>query len=140
MPALILDSSVTLALAFEDEFDEFSRSAFEATRRNGALVPRLWAFEVANILSNGVKRSRLTEIEARRFLGLLAELPIEVAQAEGVQAAPIALELFSLSQDHGLTAYDSVYLQLAMATRLPLASKDNELNAAMRHAGLKLFV
>ena len=140
MPALILDSSVTLSLAFEDEFDDFSLRAFEVVRRDGALVPWLWPFEVANILHSGVKRSRLTASDAQRFLFLLADLPIEIARNEGQKPVAIAQELFLLFQRRNLTSYDAAYLQLAMTSGLPLASKDNELNIAAKAAGLQLFV
>lgn len=140
MPGLILDSSVTLSLAFEDEFDDFSVRAFEAVRRNGALVPCLWSYEVANILNSGVRRARLTESDAQRFLSLLSELPIEIVQAEKEKTAAFASELFTLSRRHALTSYDAAYLQLALASGLPLASKDNDLNAAAKTAGVSLFL
>ena len=57
MPALVLDSSVALSLAFEEEFDDYSVRVFEAIRRDGALAPALWPYEVANILSNGAKET-----------------------------------------------------------------------------------
>lgn len=139
MPALIVDSSVTLSLAFEDEFDDFSLRAFELVRQDGALAPGLWPLEVANILHSGVKRRRLTESDALRFLSLLAELPIGIAREENEAAVPLTLELFSLSRRHGLTSYDAAYLRLAMASGLPLASKDTELNAAAKNAGIQLF-
>lgn len=139
MPALILDCSVTLSLAFEDEFDAYSVRVFESVRRHGALVPRLWSLEVANILSISVRRGRLTEERAFRFLSLLSEQPIEAAQLDGEKAVPDAMKLFSLSRRHSLTAYDAAYLQLALASGLPLASKDRELNDAAKSAGIRLF-
>ncbi len=41
MPALILDSSVTLSMAFLEEFDDYSRRVFESVATAGALVPPL---------------------------------------------------------------------------------------------------
>ncbi len=136
MPALVLDCSVTLSMAFAEEFDDYSRQVFETIRTGGALVPSLWHLEVANILSSGVKRNRLAHAEALRFLTLLARHPIETA-AEDVSFP--AANFYELAQRHTLTAYDAAYLRLALSSGLPLASKDKALNAAARAAGVALF-
>ena len=47
-PALVLDASVTLSWAFEDEASEYTEAALKATSREGAVVPGLWLLEVAN--------------------------------------------------------------------------------------------
>jgi predicted nucleic acid-binding protein len=60
LPALVLDSSVALSLAFEDECDDYARRVFEAIRKDRALAPSLWFLEVANILAVSVKRKRRT--------------------------------------------------------------------------------
>lgn len=136
MPALILDSSVALSLAFEDEFDEYSSHVFETIRQHGALVPQLWFLEVANILSSGVKRSRITDSDARRFLSLLAAQPIQAFEEKSPGAAE---EYYTLSRRFLLTAYDAAYLRLALSSGLPLASKDKALNHAAKAAGIVLF-
>ncbi|MDR2726302.1 MAG: type II toxin-antitoxin system VapC family toxin [Candidatus Adiutrix sp.] len=135
MPALILDSSVTLSLAFEDECDDFTRRVFEAVKQAGALVPSLWRLEVANIMVSSVKRKRLTGPDAGLFLSLLSTQPIQVADDNNLSAAA----LYELALRYGLTAYDAAYLNLAEITGLPLASKDAALKAAVIKAGLKLF-
>lgn len=136
MPVLILDCSVTLSMAFADEFDGYSRRVFETIRTGGALVPSLWHLEVANILSSGVKRNRLTHAGALHFLSLLAKHPIETAGED----VPFPAALFyELAQQHALTAYDAAYLRLALSSGLPLASKDRALLAAARAAGVALF-
>ena len=136
MPVLLLDSSVALSLAFEDECDDYTLRVFEAIRKGGALVPSLWFLEVANILALSVKRKRLTEPEAERFLLLLS--------AQQIQTAPDidhrATDLYALALHYNLTAYDAVYLNLANKSGLPLASKDSALKNATVEAGLTLFL
>ncbi|MCD8141191.1 MAG: type II toxin-antitoxin system VapC family toxin [Planctomycetaceae bacterium] len=138
MPALVLDSSATLSLAFEDERDDQTVRIFEAVRAEGAIVPGLWPLEVANILYSGVKRNRLVEGQALRFLRLLSTLPISVVADESAPAT-MAFDIFVISSRFGLTAYDAAYLQLALVSGLPLASKDRQLNAAAKSAGLALY-
>ncbi len=136
MPALILDSSVTLSMAFLEEFDDYSRRVFESVATAGALVPPLWHHEVANILSSGVRRNRLTNASALRFLSLLEKQPIETAPENILFPAT---EIYRTAQRHGLTAYDAAYLRLALSSGLPLASKDRALNDAAKAAGVTLF-
>ena len=100
------------------------------------MVPSLWFLDVANILAVSVKRKRLTESDAERFLLLLS--------AQQIQTAPDidhpATDLYALALRYNLTAYDAVYLNLAQKTGLPLASKDSALKVAALEAGLTLFL
>ena len=136
MPGLVLDSSVALSLAFEDECDDYTQRVFEAIRKGGALAPPLWVLEVANILAVSVRRRRLTEPDAERFLLLLSVQPIQMAPDNDQSAA----DLYALALRYNLTAYDATYLNLAQKSGLPLASKDSALKEAALKAGLTLFV
>ena len=44
--------------------------------------------------------------------------------------------LDALAAEHGLTAYDACYLELALRRRLPLATLDADLLAAMQRCGV----
>jgi len=46
--------------------------------------------------------------------------------------------VLDLALEHGLTAYDAAYLDLAMRRGLPLATADARLRAACRTAGVTL--
>jgi predicted nucleic acid-binding protein len=126
---------VALSLAFEDECDDYTRRVFEAVRKDGALAPSLWVLEVANILAVSVKRKRLNEPDAERFLLLLSAQQIQTVSDNG----PSAAELYALALRYGLTAYDAAYLNLVQKSGLPLASKDSALKEAVLMAGLTLF-
>ena len=45
----------------------------------------------------------------------------------------------SLAREHGLTAYDAAYLELAMRLGLPLATGDRDLKSAAARAGVVLL-
>ena len=45
----------------------------------------------------------------------------------------------ALAHEHGLTAYDAAYLELAMRLGLPLATGDRSLAAAARRAAVVLL-
>lgn len=136
MSGLVLDNSVCMAWAFEDEADIYSDAVLEALTAASARVPALWIFEAANVLCQARKRRRLSAMDVRRFLELLQGLPLEVEPARAVgETATLA----DLAFTHGLSAYDAAYLDLAMRTGLPLATRDVQLKRAAVRAGVKLF-
>ncbi|MGB3681568.1 MAG: type II toxin-antitoxin system VapC family toxin [Rubrobacteraceae bacterium] len=135
MSALVLDASMTLAWAFEDEADEYADAALRALSEGGAVVPDLWGYEVVNALAVGERRKRILPAESARFLTLLRSLPIEfeVLYFGGMP------ELASLARGHGLSAYGSAYLDVASRRGLPLATRDRPLEEAAHQSGVPIF-
>ena len=129
MTRFVLDCSVTMAWCFEDEADRYSDGVLTALSDASAVVPSLWPLEVANVLTVGERRGRLTAADSQRFLEHLAGLPITVDPA-----IPEAGELLTVARAHGLSAYDAAYLHLAIRTHLPVATRDRTLRAAARAA------
>lgn len=127
----MLDASVTLAWAFEDEADEYSDSVLGALTESEAVVPGLWSLEVANVLAVGERRGRLRPADSARFVALLESLPIRV------EPAPESMgEIVALARESGTSAYDAVYLALAMRRGLPLATRDTALREAASGRGV----
>ncbi len=134
--ALIWDCSVAIAMAFEDERDDYVRRIFAAVRYGGALAPAHWPMEVVNVLRVAERRKRIEPSASRKFLTLLGALPIEIEESPGIEID--LTTLYATAEQSSLTAYDAAYLRLAQKTGLPLASKDDELNAAARRVGIAL--
>src|ERR1700674_2453780 len=76
----ILDSSVTLAWIYGDETTEAIRRVFDAIANDGAVVPALWRFEVANSLTMAVRKRRIDPDFRRGALADLALLNITTDQ------------------------------------------------------------
>ncbi len=125
--SLVLDASVTASWAFPDERDAYARRVRLRLRRERALVPALWPFELNNILLVGERRGRLAPHEIERFWHDLARLPIDVLEAPGADEYRALLELARTS---GLSVYDAAYLELALRLRVPLATLDQNLARA----------
>jgi predicted nucleic acid-binding protein len=70
-----------------------------------------------------------------RSLEAFLALPIQVDRQEPSVLAPA---LARVSRDQGLTSYDAAYLELAMRSGLPLATRDVALRAAAERAGVTL--
>jgi predicted nucleic acid-binding protein len=82
------------------------------------------------------RRRRLSRAEAGRFVELLGALPIVV---EEVPFELATSDVLSRAREHGLSAYDAAYLDLAMRKGLPLATRDSTLRAACRKAGVSMM-
>ena len=117
--SLILDSSVTIALSYNDETTPAILQVFDRILISGAWVPSLWRIEVANVLEMKVRRGRNDAAYRDIVLANLYLLPISI--------------------HHRLTLYDAAYLELAVRRVLPLATLDMELRAAAQAEGVPLL-
>jgi predicted nucleic acid-binding protein len=133
--SFVLDTSVTMAWCFEDEMDAYSNEMLKQVAGDGAVVPGLWPIEVVNVLVLAERRKRLARADAARFLDILRRLPIQI---DDTPAAMIFDDVSTIARDTGLTAYDAVYLSLAMTRGLPLATRDAALRKAARDVGVKV--
>jgi predicted nucleic acid-binding protein len=133
--SVVIDASAAACWIFKNEATPATDALLNRVQNTGAVVPALWRWEMANLLSTGIRRARLTEADATAQLIDLALLPI-ATDAEAPARA--WRETFLLAQAHKLTAYDAAYLELAQRTGLELASKDAELCAAATALGVVL--
>jgi predicted nucleic acid-binding protein len=135
-PALVLDASVTLAWAFEDEAEGYPDVVLESLSEAKACVPVIWPLEVGNALLVAERRGRLNQAATVQFLALLWQLPITV---EPERPELLLGEILSLAREQGLSTYDATYLHLAMRQGFPLATTDELLRQAAARAGVPLF-
>src|SRR6202158_5949398 len=84
-----------------------------------AVAPSFWPHEVLNALLVGEKRKRISKKLLRSFLDDLAMLPIVL---ERFPAEVVFGRIQRLSREHGLTAYDAAYLDLALDSGFALSS------------------
>jgi predicted nucleic acid-binding protein len=136
MTGLVIDASAVLAWCFEDEGGPETDALIERVAAEGAAAPEVWSLEVANGLVMGERRGRIKPAESAAFAAMVEELPIVADQATGARALH---ETMSLAREHGLSAYDAAYLELAMRLGLPLATGDRSLGAAAERAGVVLL-
>jgi predicted nucleic acid-binding protein len=131
--AYVLDVSVALAWCFADEATHESRTLLRDAETATIHVPGLWYVEVTNVLLQAERRKRLSMAQVSAFLGLLAGLEFEV-DLEHMDSASVAL--LELAHRHRLTAYDALYLDLAMRLGVPLATRDKDLVRAAARVGV----
>jgi predicted nucleic acid-binding protein len=133
----VLDAFVTMTWCFIDEAAPETDDLLDQLVILGAEVPALWHFEVSNILATAVRRKRISQDEARAFLRKLDLLPI----APERRTSPITGDdLLPFVFQHGLTAYDAAYLELAKRKNFAIATLDRELIAAAQQEGVPLML
>ncbi len=133
MTTFVIDASSVLSWCFEDEGGPQADALIEKVAAEGAAVPDLWFLEVANGLVTGERRRRIRPAESAAFVAMLEGLPIV---ADGATGARALHETLNLAREHGLTAYDAAYLELAMRLGLPIATADRSLAMAAERVGV----
>ena len=136
MKHFVVDCSVVMAWCFEDEADEYADSVLDRLTVSEAVVPSIFALEVANVLLVGERKNRLTEADSSRFIEMLRELPIIVDQETSDRAMA---EILAVGREQSLSSYDAAYLELAMREGVALATQDKILRKAARSCGVKLL-
>jgi predicted nucleic acid-binding protein len=133
---IVIDASVVLTWCFPDENAPLAQHVATLFKRGGtAIAPSFWPHEVLNALLVGEKRKRISKELVRSFLDDLGTLPIALEQfPSGIVFGRIQ----RLGREHGLTAYDAAYLDLALHDGLPLATLDEDLARACKDAHVPL--
>lgn len=134
MSGYVLDASVTVAWCFDDESTPAAWTLLERLRTETGVVPPLWALEVGNILLGAERRRRIAPARTAEFLGLLGALDIRV---DPEPPGRVFRDVLPLARSQGLTTYDAAYLELALRTGLPLATKDQALARAAKALTVK---
>jgi predicted nucleic acid-binding protein len=129
----VLDASIAVAWAFDDETDPRADAIAELLVDAFALVPSLWHVELANVLAMGLRRGRIDPDGITEFMA-----DIDAFDIRTDAVTPHAGRLASASAEHGLSAYDASYLVLAADRALPLATGDRALAEAALAAGVSL--
>ena len=137
MTAIVVDASTALAWCFPDEASRYADGVLALLEGTAALVPAIWALEIANALLVGERKKRLRPSEVRRFTELLNEL--EFVQ-DVLPITDYLHDVIPLARARGLSSYDAAYLELAMRKGARLATLDGKLRQAAKAAGVEILM
>jgi predicted nucleic acid-binding protein len=135
----VLDASVAqlwLVPATNPAGVDYASAALNALKESQALVPSLFALEVANVVAKVESKNIVTEADSQRFITLLGRLNVVTDQATAAHALGDTL---NLARRYKLSAYDAAYLELALRAGLPMATLDANLAKAATTAGVPVF-
>ncbi len=136
MKGVVIDCSITLAWLFEDERSPEIDTLLRSWQQGTLIVPSLWHIEVANAVVTAEKRGRLAPNTIPALLELVTDLPVETDEETVIHALH---ETLQHARKMKLTAYDAVYLELALRRNLPLATRDEALRAAAVKIGIDVI-
>jgi predicted nucleic acid-binding protein len=134
LTSVVIDASALLAWLLADDQSIAGRFDTLLADETGAqlIAPALIIAETANALRVGVRRGRLASAQAHQAATIADELGIELDHdIQGIR------NLMTIASHHGLTAYDALYLELAMRHGVPLLTADAELVRAAGEAGVE---
>lgn len=134
MPRCVLDASVTLAWLFNAGGRGLSLD--RQIESLGLVAPWLWRLEVVNVVLLRERRGQLSEAQSSRLLQCLEALEVEIIGEPGTRSLN---GLAQTARPHLLTAYDAIYLDLAIALALPLLTDDEALRRAAGTVGVVLI-
>lgn len=133
---MVVDASMTLAWHFRDEKTPQTHAVFAMTDDHAVVVPQHWFAEVANALVMGERRARATAADSAFFVERLADFDLTI---DDLMPQESIARILPLARAHGLTVYDTFYLELAQRRGLPLASLDRDLCDAARSVGVTIL-
>lgn len=119
MSVFVLDTSVAIAWYLPEDFAASAR-AWQRRMLSGEVdfvVPSLHYWEVANVLRTYVRRSELDAETADSVYQLHLEAPLRLAE-------PDRRSVLSRALEYGSTAYDAVYIDLALSLDSPLLTAE----------------
>ena len=122
-----------MAWIFPDEANEATARLRDSLIDNCAYVPSIWPVEVGHVLLKATRRGRIDSDEWPAIRANLEALPIEIDPVSPSRAWGVALDL---ARTHDLSAYDAMYLELAVRLQVPLATLDRKLRTAGQAAGI----
>ena len=115
----------------------YSRRILSRLATDDAIVPEIWAFEIANTIFVAFsRRKRISQRQIDEYLLRLRALPIRV-ELNDVWAN---IELESKARKWNLPAYDAAYLDLALRRKLSLATADDDLRKAAQAEGIMVLL
>jgi predicted nucleic acid-binding protein len=98
-----------------------------AAEQVGFVAPKIWHYEIANIINKAVNTRRLTEGEGQQACEALQALDIEFLDW------PVPAEAYRLARTYQRSVYDSCYLAAAQINGIELWTGDRELYNAVKN-------
>jgi predicted nucleic acid-binding protein len=121
-----------LAWFLPDENSPLALDVLMQVTERGAVVPQHFQVEFGNALVMAVRRKRIDRDYRRRTFERISGLELTTDRAGG---AALWTDTVELADEHGLTLYDGLYLELSLRTGLPLATLDKRLAKAALDVG-----
>lgn len=132
--AVVLDASFVLRYVLHTGAPRPAAAGLEALRDCELIVPPIWNAEIANALVQAERRGAAPPERVGQALAAILAL----APTVDVQPIDVPRNL-ECARAYGLSAYDSLYFELALRQRAALATFDADMVRAAPRAGIRLY-
>jgi predicted nucleic acid-binding protein len=128
VPRIVIDASTAAKWQLSDETDSIPALDMLQDYIAGTIefvAPRIWSYEIANVMNKAVSIGRLTETEGREAFEILHMLDIEFLDF------PSPSDAYRLARTYQRSVYDSLYLTAAHTHNLDFWTGDRRLYNAV---------
>jgi predicted nucleic acid-binding protein len=125
---LVIDASTAAKWQLSNEPEAEKALSMLMDYANGKIAfvaPKIWQYEIANILNKAIGTRRLTEIEGRNAFDSLLALEIEFIEF------PSPTEAYVFARKYQRSVYDSFYLAVAEHLSIEFWTGDRKLYNAI---------
>jgi predicted nucleic acid-binding protein len=127
LTVVVLDASVVAAWYLDGQATASADLLLRQAAELEFAAPHIFSVEVLNLLLVAERRGRIRQARTEELLEGLDRLQIQVREPLEARRRQTVL---ALARREGLTAYDALYLDLAISDGAELASRDGALLAA----------
>ncbi len=129
----VLDASVAASWLLPAEEHPGAQAVLERMTEEDALVPRLFWYEIRNVLLMNELRQRITARQTTSSMLKIQALPLftDEKNRDG--------DALTLARQYTLSLYDAVYLELALRHACPLATLDKAIQRAAKQENIILL-
>jgi predicted nucleic acid-binding protein len=133
---IVVDASIAMGWIARTQATPLTDAALSLVAGEFAQVPAYFGIEMARALRNHERRKLLAADVVDAGLAQLQALPLREDGAKTLDTVPA---IVALARRHGLRIAAAAYLELALRTGLPLATRDVALATAASTAGVMLL-
>jgi predicted nucleic acid-binding protein len=134
--ALVVDASIAVGWIARTQATPLTLAALTFVAQESGHVPSYFAIEVARALRSQERRNLLAAEVADLGLAQLRGLPLT---HDNINTLERISEIVALARRHDIRIADAAYLELAIRTGFPLATRDQSLMRAAQAIGVALF-
>lgn len=134
MSQVVIDASVILRWAFDDEPDREGAARVAAGLQDGslrAIAPPTFLAEVAGVLVRAIRAGRMRQVDATEVMEALVQIGVDQDDPRGYATAAMGIAL-----GQGLHVQDAMYVETARRWGAPLVSADRGQVEAARRVGV----
>lgn len=133
---IVLDASLIIALILREDNVEAHAAIYDVLYDEPVSVPAHWPAEIANSLWANQRRGRISSDGLNTIVEHLFRFKPRVDSAPSLNRF---VSLVQFAKRENLTAYDAIYVQLALTLNASLATMDAEMRACAKRLSIPLI-